>query len=210
MRAPPPAAELEPDIYLWPRGDEVVRCHNGSYGATEFNPHPKISQRFRPFTARRRTVPTLYGAESIEGALSETLFHAVPVDGPDRTVGLSKLVAWQISRLTPIRDLRLADLRDESLPKLDLSRAELIESPATSYPQTAKWASAFFHCPQEPDGLVWNSRQAKEELSLVLFSRGRVARTDLGIAKSPVPMAVGQGAAMVYAAGEKLKITIAS
>ena len=185
-----------------------MRCHDSTYGATEFNPDAKISQRFRPFTARRRTVPTLYGSRTVAGALSETLFHAVPVDGPDRKVRLSRLDAWQISHLAPMRALQLADLTDPNLEAIEMAREELIESPAIEYPRTAEWAQALFHCPLQPDGLVWNARQGRKDLALVLFQRGRVRRQDLEIVKPPVPMAVGRGAELAYAAAEDMEITL--
>jgi hypothetical protein len=200
---------LDPKVFPWKAGAEIVRCHNSEYGANEFNPK-RISQRFRPFTSRRRTVPTLYGSESMKGALSETLFHAVPVDGPDRSVRLSRLIAWQGSRLAPVRDLRLIDLRDEALEDLGTNREDLIESPASSYPVTAEWADTLFHCSRQPDGLVWNSRQAKDQLALVLFERGRVSREDLDVVKVPMPLAVGRGLDLVYEVAEELEIVLVS
>lgn len=200
---------LRPKVFIWKAGVEIVRCHHSAYGATEFNPK-RISQRFRPFTSRRRTVPTLYGSESIKGALSETLFHAVPVDGPDRSVRLSRLVAWQVSRLAALRNLRLIDLRDPALADLETTREDLIESPADSYPVTAEWADTLFHDALEPDGLVWNSRQAKDQLALILFERGRVARADMDVVKEPMPLAVGRGLDLAYEAAEELEITLTS
>lgn len=208
LLASPPADELEPLLYVWKRGRDLVRCHDSTFGATEFNSRPDIAQRFRPFTHRRRTVPTLYGAQTVEAALSETLFHAVPTKGPDRRVRLSRLLPWQISHLVPLRDLRLADLRDRSLSKLRLTRKELIESPAGAYGQTAEWASALFESGLQPDGLIWNSRQARSDFAMVLFSRGRLAREDLDVSQSPLPMAVGEGYELALEAAEKLGITI--
>lgn len=199
---------LCPVVYEWRAGSELVRCHHSRFGATEFNPSSKISHRFRPFVIRRRTVPTLYGARTAAGALSETLFHTVPPTGPDRRVRLSRLVPWQISHLKPLRDLRLADLRDKALGDLGLSRRELIESSARAYPETARIAKEIFESPLKPDGLIWNARQDKRELVFVLFARGRVSREDLEVSKEPVPMAVGDGYERTLEAAERLGITI--
>ena len=199
---------MQPVPYVWDAGREFVRCHDSGYGATEFNPRRDISQRFRPFVIERRTVPTLYGSESAEGALSETLFHAVPTAGPDRRLRLSRLLAWEISHLTPLRDLRLADLRDEALDALQLTRQGLIESSANSYPWTAKVAQVLFESPLKPDGLVWNARQGRHDLAMVLFARKRVARDDLDVSRIPIPMAVGEGHEQVLAVAESVGITI--
>lgn len=186
-----------------------MRCHDTTYGSTEFNPEPKISQRFRPFVSRGRTVPTLYASMTLDGALSETLFHLVPVEGPDRSVRLSRFTGWAISHLEPKRELRLVDLTDDRLTDLELTRQEMIESPASVYPETARWAQAFFDCPLKPDGLIWNSRQSQGSLAAVLFARGRVTRRDdLAVKASPELMDSGRGADLVEAAAERMEVLL--
>src|SRR5438105_4342794 len=159
--APDPASISTPALFVFRRGSSFVRCHDSSFGANEFNPRRDISQRFRPFVSRGRTVPTLYGSDELIGALSETLFHMIPPKGSARRVRVSRLLAWLSSTLAPRRDLRLVDLRDDALDDhpFGLTRADLIDSPATVYPETAEWASAYFHSRAEPDGLAWNPRQ---------------------------------------------------
>jgi len=205
---PPDPVDLRPRLYLWKRGQTFVRCHDSSFGASEFNSRHDINMRFRPFTSRGRTVPTIYGSEATTGALSETLLHLVPTTGPDRRLRQSSLVAHVISTLAPRRDLHLVDLRDDALNDLDLTRAALVESPAGAYPETAAWASALFHCPAKPDGLVWNSRQEPETVALVLFARGRVDRRDLEVVDPPEPLALGRGLDRVYGVAERLDLTI--
>ncbi len=192
------------------QGRDNARCHDSSYGATEFNPHREISQRFRPFTSRGRTVPTLYGATELIGALSETLFHLVPPEGEDRCVRQSRLMEWMLSTLAPRRDLALVDLRDVALPTLGfgLTREALIDSPDLSYPATARWASAFFHSSAKPDGLVWNARQDRKAEAMILFARGRVARHDLEVVQPPMPLYGSPGFDRVLEAAESAGITI--
>ena len=185
-----------------------MRCHDSSFGASEFNPRRDISMRFRPFTSRGRTVPTIYGSEEFTGALSETLLHLVPARGEDRRLRQSRLTPFVASTLAPRRDLRLIDLRDVNLRELRLTRSGLIESPPEAYPETAQWASALFHCTAEPDGLVWNSRQKPQVLAFVLFGRGRVERRELDVVDPPEPLAVGRGLTRVYEAAERLDLTI--
>jgi hypothetical protein len=195
---------------MWRRDEAFVRCHDSSYGATEFNPRRDISQRFRPFTSQGRTVPTLYGSSDLIGALSETLFHFVPADGEARRLRQSHLLKWLASTLAPRRDLKLVDLRDVTLSTLGLglTREALIDSSAHVYPASAQWASAFFHSRAKPDGLVWNSRQYRPAEAFILFARGRVARSDLAIVQPPMPLYGGPGFDRVLEAAESVGITI--
>jgi hypothetical protein len=159
--------------------------------------------------SRGRTVPTLYGSNELIGALSETLFHMIPPKGSSRRVRASRLLAWLSSTLAPRRDLRLVDLRDEALGDhpFGLTRADLIDSPATVYPETAEWASAYFHSTAEPDGLVWNARQDRDKLAFVLFGHGRVARSDLRIVDPPLSLFT-TGFERVLEAADEAGITI--
>src|SRR5712691_12060591 len=144
---PPAPSDLQDlPIRTWRGGETFARCHDSSYGATEFNPRREISQRFRPFASLGRTVPTLYGANKLIGALSETLFHLVPPDGEARRVRQSRLMEWMLSTLAPRRDLALVDLRDIALPTIGfgLTREALLDSPAISYPATARWAADYY------------------------------------------------------------------
>ena len=208
LPAPPDPSTLVPAVLVWRAGTALVRCHRSTYGATELNTRSDVSQRFRPFAAGGRTVPTLSGSELLAGALSETLFHDVPVTGPARRIRISRLLEWLGSTIAPRRDLRLADLRDASLGALGLTREHLIESPALAYPETAEWARALFHSPAAADGLVWNARQRREKLAMILFGRGRVARSDLEVVEPPLPLAIGRGLELVLEAAERAGITI--
>jgi hypothetical protein len=163
--------------------------------------------RFRPFTSTRRTVPTLYGADDFDGALSETVFHDVPVRGPERAVLTSSLLPWLHSAIAPRRALRLADLRGYGLGRIGLNRAQLIESPASAYVWTARWAQALYQCPAAPDGLLWISRQYDRAAALILFAR-RVHRRDLRVVEPPRPLAVGEGLEAVREAAERARILL--
>lgn len=207
--APDPSLIEDPQIFVLDQGARFVRCHDSSYGANEFNPRRDISQRFRPFSSRGRTVPTLYGSDELIGALSETLFHMLPPTGTSRRIRASRLLAWMSSTLSPRRDLRLIDLRDQALEDhpFGLTRADLIDSPATAYPETAEWAATYFHAATEPDGLAWNARQDRATLAFILFARGRVARSDLKVVDPPLSLFTS-GFERVIEAAEGAGITI--
>ena len=184
-----------------------MRCHDSRFGSTEFNPGLGRG-RFHPFqNARGEAVPTLYGASTFQGALSESIFHQVPVRGPVRAIRHSTLRPMQVSVLAPGRDLRLVQLHDFGLRRLEVSRAELIDCEASEYPQTATWAAAFHAWSGEVDGLVWVSRLHDTAFALVLFG-DRVARPDLEVVEPPLPIFLGEGLAQVQEAAEKAKITI--
>jgi len=203
---PPAPEELDLLIEEWAAEREFVRCHSSAYGATEFNA-TRGPGRFRPFTANRRTVPTLYGAEGFEAALSETVFHDVPVAGPDRQILISSLLPWLRSMLAPTRTLRLVDLRGFGLGRIGATRAKLIDSPASEYATTARWADALYQSPSQPDGLLWTSRQYDRQAALILFGT-RVARRELRIVDPPLPLALGEGLEAVRAAAETAGIMI--
>jgi hypothetical protein len=152
-------------------------------------------------------MPTLYGAESFEGALSETIFHDVPVAGPSRQILISSLTPWLRSTIAPTRPLRLADLRGFGLARLGTTRAALIDSPAREYPATAQWAKALYECPQQPDGILWISRQYDRSAAFILFGR-RVPRRELRVIEPPRPLAIGAGLEDVLASAEAAGILI--
>ncbi len=67
----------------------LFRVYTSAYGATEFNPVSGHG-RFHPFVdITGQSVSTLYGAMSVDGALSETVFHDIPmgVTGRPREAG---------------------------------------------------------------------------------------------------------------------------
>lgn len=183
------------------------RCHDIRFGATEFN--PGLGQgRFHPI--RRpdgAIVPTLYGSDTFDGALSETLFHGVPVRGPGRAIPRTALLALVVSTVAPRRDLALAQLHGHGLRRLGVSRRELIESEADQYPATRRWAEALYRGLGKLDGLVWVARQHDTSRALVLFG-DRVGRGDLEVVEPPLPLAWGPGFDEVQRAAEEAGILV--
>lgn len=152
-------------------------------------------------------MPTLYGAEDFQAALSETIFHDVPISGSGRHVLISSLIPWLFSAIAVLRPLRLVDLRGHGLRRLELRRADLIDSPASEYPALARWGAAFYDCPEEPDGIIWMSRQYDRSAALMLFG-GRVSRRDLEVVEPPLPLGFGRGLEDVRDAAEAAGILI--
>lgn len=200
-------AALAPLLHVWKSGRPLIRCHNVCFGATEFNPGIG-SGRFHPITGLDgRPIPTLYGADSAAGALSETVFHDVPVRGPERSILRTVLRTLLLSSVTPGRDLILAQLHGFGLGRLGVTRAELIDSAADHYERTAAWARALHQGNPRLDGLAWVSRQYDDAHAVVLFG-DRVGRGDLTVDEPPLALYSGLGFDVVQDAAEKAGILV--
>lgn len=172
-------------------GEPIVRCHDGRYGATEFNPGLGAG-RFHPFRVEGRYVPTIYGSSDLVGAFSETLFHDVPIEAGLRAIERSVLRPLLVSVIAARRPLRFAQLHSSGLGRLGIRRSELIDRDATAYPATVTWAKALHACPERFDGLVWISRQNDTSRAVVLFG-DRIERQDLELVEAPMPLYLGPG-----------------
>lgn len=132
-------------------------------------------------------MPTLYAADRIEGALSETVLHSIPARGSLKIVRRERLKSLGVSVLAPRRELTLLQLHGFGLRRLGVTREELIASEAEQYPRTVLWARALHACRREADGLVWVSRQHDRSLCVVLFG-DRVTQADLRVVRRPRPL----------------------
>jgi hypothetical protein len=193
VRVPPVPTPLpSPLVRIWPKDDPIIRCYKGTMGAHEFNT-TNASRRFRPVTSKGVIVPTLYGADLVEGALSESVFHDVPVRGKGRRIQRKALVQMIRATLIPTRDLQLVQLHGAGLDRLGVKHEELILSSARQYPRTAAWGQALYDG-GDYDGLVWRSRQFNDSYSLMLWG-DRVDRfTDLKLDTSTAPLSLWAGA----------------
>lgn len=180
----PPDDLPAPNLESWPAGKPLVRVHNASFGATEFNPGAGHG-RFHPIRDRDGIlIPTLYGSDTIDGALSETIFHDVPVQGPAKAVRQSTLKPLLACTLAVKRDLILVQLRQYGLRKLGLERRQLIDTDADQYETTRTWGAVLHDAAPTADGLIWTSRQHDTSAAIVLFGT-RVSRSDLEIVEPP-------------------------
>jgi hypothetical protein len=178
---------------IWPAGRPIIRCHNVALGATEFNASTD-SRRFRPVQSHCAIVPTLYGADLVKGALSESVFHDVPVRGNGRRIQRKALVPMMRSTVIPKRDLRLVRLHSDGLKRLGVKHAELIESSARQYPRTAAWGQALYDL-GDHDGLVWQSRQFNASYAIMLWGDRVKRRKDIDVdeANPPLSLFLGPG-----------------
>jgi hypothetical protein len=204
--APRAAGELDPLVTEWADGRRIVRCHNVRHGPAEFTRTASLG-RFRPVRRRGRIVGTLYGSEDLAGAVSETVFHDLPVGAGPRFLRVEALALMVASALSSRRVLRLASLHGHGLRRLGATRAQLIDSEADRYPELAAWGQALHDCFAEPDGLVWRSRHYDAAYPLLLFG-DRVRRRDLEVVEPPLPLAVGRGLERLMGLAERAAITL--
>lgn len=152
-------------------------------------------------------VPTLYGANSLDGALAESIFHDVPVRGPKKSIRRFRLKPLLVSTIASRRDLTLIQLHGHGLGRLGVRRSELIDSTAYHYSRTAAWAAALHGRMRDADGLVWVSRKVDTSFALMLFG-DRVNRSDLEVIEPPLPLFPGAGYVEVQRVAEQAGITI--
>jgi hypothetical protein len=209
MRVPDVPDRLpEPRVHTWPAHQPIVRCHHISMGATEFNTS-NVSRRFRPVTRGGDIVSTLYAADLPRGALSETVFHDVPVRGKGRRILRRALVPMVRSTMIPLRPLQLVEMHGAGLRRLHVSHGELIESSSRQYPRTAAWGQAL-HDFADHDGLIWRSRQFNDSFALMLWG-DRVRRFDdleVDPTDAPVPLYAGAGFDEVQQLADDCGITV--
>jgi hypothetical protein len=203
---PRPPPQLDPAIEPWNAGRQIVRCHAPSQHERQFNDTPRLA-RFRPLVHDGSIVPTMYGADDLPGALSETVFHDVPVRGPSRRVLRGQIERWVWSIVAPRRDLRLVALHGTGLKRVHVTHGELIESNASDYADTVPWSVALHDTAAAPDGLCWRSRQHNDSLALMLFGT-RVADTDLEIARRAEALTSGAGRDALYDFAEAADIAV--
>ena len=204
--APDAAGELDPLVTEWGASRRIVRCHNVRHGPSEFN-RTASPGRFRPVRRGARIVGTLHGSEDLAGAVSETVFHDLPIDTGPRFLRIEALAPMAASILSARRVLRLASLHGHGLRRLGATRAQLIDSEADRYPELAAWGQALHDCPAEPDGLVWRSRHHDDAYALLLFG-DRVGRRDLEVVEPPLPLGPGRGLELLMELAERAGITL--
>lgn len=208
---PPPASRLDPAIVVWPAGRRLVWSYDAAWGSRQlFSGAPGRPGRFHPFSPGRSTRPldVLYAASDLHGALSETVFHDIPVRGVKR-IPQGLLVHRLAIDLEPVRDLHLVDLTSSGLSRLGVARTELVESGPLAYPATARWAKALHDSAAAPDGLQWVSRQHDTSTAVVLFG-DRVTVDDLRLAGDTAPLVLytGRGFEQVAQIADDEGITI--
>lgn len=228
----PEAFDPPPRTRPWSAEKTMARVYHLDYPPLIFNPgkpgNPGKSEertepcgRFHFFDddAGGR-VPVLYAAEGQDAAISETVFHDLPVDpeytGASNAAGAaparavvpeSRLAAYGLVFLRPRRELTLIELHGHGLRRLGLRARNLTDTVPEEYPRTVRWARALHAAVPEADGLVWMSRQFNSEKAVVLFGN-RTGQADLEIVVPGVPLRTGPGRAVVDRAANAAGVMI--
>jgi len=208
----PPAVPVDFLQTTWPAGEPLFRGHQRGREGNVFNPgvgKPTRFAFFRPLPRRAGPmVGALYAGASSDVAISEYLFHDLPYD-VGALLPFSNVVGTCETRLIPKKDLQLAQLHDHGLRRLHVQNQQLIDTPASTYGQTVKWARAVHASSHTVHGLQWMSRQFNSQKAVVLFA-DRVNPADLMIDPSwdKRPYDSGPGLGDVLAAARLAGIDI--
>lgn len=163
MTTPPPPRPFDADVEILPAGGLLYRVGSIHRPISAFNPGRGKPTRFAFFGDP--PVPVLYGADTEQAALAESLLHDVPASGG--------YVSWDdysrvvMGRLRIIGELRLASLRGLGLRRLGVQARQLTDTDATEYPRTVRWAQAAHDAGF--DGVAWTSRLCNDARAVVLF-----------------------------------------
>ena len=176
---PEPPAVLKLNIGVVPAGTQLHRVHDPAFKGAEFNPCMGRPTRFAPiYRPDSSCIPTLYAAETFEAALFESVFHDVPLHKPRKAVRQEPTMQKAYSVVEAVRDLNVAQLHPPDLGKINLRANQLIDTYASQYPKTAKWAAAIHEDPTIPDGLVYTSTRCSPVRAFLFY--GSPSRADLG------------------------------
>jgi len=161
-----------PDIHrVRLEADTVLhKIHHRSFAADGFNPGKGRPTRFAPLArADGSHVATAYAAVSLECAAHETIFHEIPYDASFKQVRFRTISDLRYSMVRTTAALTLAGLFEVDLNRWQLTRADLIDTLASEYERTARWALAIHDAHADTQGLVWTSRRCDPDRACVLF-----------------------------------------
>lgn len=183
---PPPTNVSNPQFVRFEKGEEIARLHSDAFAGNSFNPCGGAETRFAPiYDEDDDCIPSLYGATTLAAAIFETVFHDSPVNpgATSYSVPMQNIEDREYTLIETKRDLNLLSLRAPDLKNYGINRAELIESSAEHYEETALWAQAFHQLLPDIDGLIWTSRQCDPDSCILLFG-DRVDESDLKIVET--------------------------
>jgi len=172
--SPPPAENLDPALITWEPGRHIFRAHGSQHDPLSFNCKQGLDFRFSSLAAGGQPIGVLYGADSLMGAISETMFHTIPADGDrlkPRAISRATIEKYAISVIACHQPLKLIDLTGHGIGRegMPVTHGELILSEAAHYAKTRAWAEAFHNHPLEVDGFLWVSRQFNLAQAMMLF-----------------------------------------
>lgn len=112
-----------------------------------------------------RNFGVLYASTDIRGAFVETFLR----NRNDRHISLTEIEGRQVSEILFPDSLRLVDLTADGLVRLGAD-ARLTSG---DYRVSQRWALAFYHHRDQPDGILYCSRWDLSRRCVAAFDRGR-------------------------------------
>ena len=112
-------------------------------------------------------VHTYYMSSSAECAYIESVLHDVCL-APPGAFEVARLRYFRLATLQMVRDIHAVSFHTKDLPRLNLTRGQLIDSLPACYPETRAWAQAAVDQHPEADGIAYGSRRDDSARCLML------------------------------------------
>jgi len=152
------------------RGARLYRFHDPAFDGAASNPCKGGFTRFAPLARPvGDCLPTLCGAQTLEAAVWESIFHDAPYVAGSKAVRLDKATSRVLSLLELQQDLVVAPPHEPDLIRIGFTKTDLIETAPTEYIRTARWAKAFHRSAAAVAGLQWTSHLGDPDLAYVFF-----------------------------------------
>ena len=157
---------MEPPQRLW-------RGHNLAHPGNAYNDSGSVT-RFTPLLGPTgHPLAYLYAGENQDVAIAESVLHDVSPTDPTPTVSAAKLDSFALSELELTRGLELVDLTGHGLMRIHERLSSLIDTPPTSYTDTAAVAQRLIDSRPAADGLLYPSRPFGTGWCIVVYRRAR-------------------------------------
>lgn len=158
----------------------------GHFAPQAFNTSGRGHARFSPLRVGRRVVPTLYAAQTLEGALMETALHDLPYPSESHIHDLQRDLQSDLhaSKIAIAEPLHLVDLGKLGLQRMGLRVSQMFETDACDYARTQAWARWLHGTLPEAQGLHWMCARQPECAGILLFG-DRVPAAAVGASTDP-------------------------
>ncbi len=160
--------------------------------------------RFAPIsTGSGSPVHTYYSASTPECAYMESVLHEIPLSPPG-AFDVSELQYYHLAQVTLTDPLTYVSFHTPYLPRLGLTRTELIGTPPACYLETRPWAEAAYQQQLKSQAIGYGSRRDDSARCLMLFEQ-RLPKPPISVIKTE-PLAFPPRRQEVLALVRHLKI----
>jgi RES domain len=129
------------------------------------------STRFAPIAqADGRPVHTYYVASTTEAAYMESVLHDIALFPPG-IFEVDRLRYYYLAQLRLPPSLQCVSFHTHDLPRLKISRAQMIDSPPACYPETRAWAQAAYVQRPRAQAISYGSNRNDSGRCLMLFKQ---------------------------------------